>query len=165
MMSYYEFIQEKGWRYENVRDAYDRYEKSVCGKFMTESEFIAEANVRYANETINDVYQALLELVKQKKLHSMGMYRYVRYQWCLRNPEAIVAYQTEFDRWEVNNCDMEVTEEAAKIAVNREWGFEVSRIRIIGIPYYGSTHYQFICCDCEDMNWLSKNGNLYRVYE
>lgn len=89
---------------------------------------------------------------------------YAHYKWYLRDAKAIIAYQEGRDRWIVNNCGTEVSEDTAKIAVNSEWGFEASRVRIIGTPYYDATDYQFIRFDCKQMTWLWKNGNLYQVY-
>ena len=131
---------------------------------ITEEEFVIEAGKHYEGETLKTVYAALSELVNQKKLRTSEVYAYAHYKWCLRNPEAIIAYQEGHDKWEVNNCDTEVSEDKAKIAVNSEWGFEASRIRVIGTPYYDATDYQFIRFDCAFMTWLWKNGNLYQVY-
>lgn len=64
----------------------------------------------------------------------------------------------------MNNCAEEITEEAARIAVCEEWGFEASRVRIIGTPYYDATDWQFIRFDCACMAWLWCNGNLHQVY-
>ena len=68
-------------------------------------------------------------------------------------------------KWAVNNCDAEIAEDTARIKVCEEWGFEASRIKIIGTPYYDATDWQFIRFDCAHMTWLWRNGNLHQVYE
>jgi hypothetical protein len=66
----------------------------------------------------------------------------------------------EAKEWKVNNCGTKMPEDAAKIAVNGEWSFEASRIKIIGTPHYDATDCQFIRFDCTHMAWLWKNGSL-----
>jgi len=168
LTSFERFILDRGWEFETeeaFKAGYDRFWKCQHDILITEEEFVIEAGKHYEAETLKTVYAALLELVNQKKLPASEVYSYAHFKWCLRNPEAVVAYQEGRDRWEVNNCGTEVSEDEAKIAVNGEWGFEASRIRIIGTPYYDATDYQFIRFDCAHMTWLWKNGNLYQVYQ
>lgn len=162
------FVLNNGWKFKTKEDfqaGYDRAWKCAHGVLLTETEFVLEAGENYEAETLKDVYSALADLVKQRKLTAGEIYSYAYFKWCLRDPEAIVAYQRERDKWEVNNCGTQVSEEEAKIRVNQEWGFEASRVEIIGTPYYDATDYQFIRFDCAHMTWLWKNGNLYQVYE
>jgi hypothetical protein len=77
----------------------------------------------------------------------------------------VVAYQTDPDKWAVNNCENEITTAEAILEVNSEWGFEASRVKILGTPYYESTDWNFIRFDCAHMTWLMRNGQLYQVYE
>lgn len=161
------FVLDRGWAFkteEALRAGYDRAWKCSRDILMTESEFIAEAGEYCELETLKSVYAALVGMVEQKKITASEVYRYAYYKWCLRNPEAIVAYQEGRDKWIVNNCGTEVTEDEAVVAVNSEWGFEASRVKIIGTPYYDATDWQFIRFDCAHMTWLWKNGNLYQVY-
>lgn len=46
---------------------------------------------------------------------------------------------------EVNNCDVEITEEAARIKVCEEFGFEASRVKIIGSAYEFHKRYCHKC--------------------
>jgi len=89
-------------------------------------------------------------LVSQKKLNAPEVYNYARYKWCLHDPQTIAAYQTDPNKWVVNNCDTLTTEEKAIIAANCEWGFEASRIQIIGTPHLDATDNHYIrvldCC-------------------
>lgn len=147
-----------------MKAGYDRHWKCRHGILITEEDFVIEAGKHYEAETLKTVYTALVGLVGQKKLKAAEVYSYAHFKWCLREPDAIIAYQTEHDKWEVNNCGTKVSEDEAKIAVNSEWGFEASRIKIIGTPYYDATDYQFIRFDCAHMTWLWKNGNLYQAY-
>lgn len=161
------FVLNRGYEFETeeaLKAGYDRLWKCKHDILITQDEFITEAGKHYEAETLTEVYNALVELMKAKKLSASGVYAYAHYKWCLRNPKAIIAYQEGHDKWEVNDCDTEVSEDEAKIAVNCEWGFEASLVRIIGTPYYDATDYQFIRFDCAHMTWLWKNGNLYQVY-
>lgn len=168
------FVLDRGWAFkteETLRAGYDRLWKCNRGILITENEFVEEAGLeintfsQWNEDTAREVYNVLAGLVKVDKLTAAEVYRYAHFKWCLRNPAAIVAYQRERDKWEVNNCGTEITKEAAKVAVNGEWGFEASRIQIIGTPYYDATDWQFIRFDCAHMTWLWSNGNLYQVYE
>lgn len=161
------FVLNNGYKFkteDTLRTGYDRAWKCSHDILITESEFITEAGEYYEPETLKAVYSALHRMVEQKKITNSEIYRYAYYKWCLRNPEAIIAYQEGRDKWLVNNCDTEVSEDEAKVAVNSEWGFEVSRVKIIGTPYYDATDYQYIRFDCAHMTWLWANGNLYQVY-
>lgn len=120
--------------------------------------------MHYDTETLKSVYAALSELVALGKQQPSDVYEYAHYGWCLRDPNAIIAYQEGPGKWIVNNCGTEVSEDKAIIAVNSEWGFEASRVRIIGRPYYDATDYQYIRFDCAHMTWLWKNRNLHQVY-
>jgi hypothetical protein len=166
MTDYEKFIQARGWEFtteEALKEAYDRNWKCKQDILLTKEEFVAEAN-RPNVQAAEEVYEVLVNMVNSNKLRAAEVYAYAKYRWCLGDAEAIIAYQTEPDRWEVNNCGTKVPEDKAKIAVNSEWGFEASRIQIIGTPYYDATDYQFIRFDCAHMTWLWKNGNLYQVY-
>lgn len=157
------FILDSGWGYttkEALQAGYDRKHDIL----ITEEEFVIEAGKHYEAQTLKTAYAVLSALVDQKKLSASAVYAYANYKWCLRNPEATIAYQRDGNIWEVNNCDTEITKEAARIKVCEEWGFEASRVRIVGTPHYDATDYQFIRFDCAHMTWLWKNGNLYQVY-
>lgn len=167
LSEYEKFILDRGYEFktdEELKAGYDRLWKCGHGVLLTENEFVIEAGKYYEAETLKATYAALCGLVEQKKLRAGEVYSYARFGWCLRNPEAVVAYEEGRDKWEVNNCSTVATEEEAKEAINSEWGFESSRVQIIGTPYYDATDYQFIRFDCGHMTWLWKNGNLYQVY-
>ncbi|MGP8313309.1 hypothetical protein ACG0Z4_20855 [Enterocloster aldenensis] len=167
LSDYEKFILDRGFEFkteEELKAGYDRAWKCGHGVLLTEAEFVIEAGKYYEVETLKKVYAALVGMVEQKKMRASEIYTYARFKWCLRNPEAIVAYQRERDEWEVNNCGTEVSEDDAKEAINSEWGFEKDRVQIIGTPYYDATDWQFIRFDCGHMTWLWKNGNLYQVY-
>lgn len=167
LSDYEKFILDRGFEFktdEELKAGYDRAWKCGHGILLTEAEFVIEAGKYYEAETLKKVYAALVGMVEQKKMRAGELYSYARFKWCLRNPEAIIAYQRERDKWEVNNCGAEVSEDDAKEAINSEWGFEKDRVQIIGTPYYDATDWQFIRFDCGHMTWLWKNGNLYQVY-
>lgn len=167
LSDYEKYILDRGFEFkteEELKAGYDRAWKCRHGILLTETEFIIEAGKFYEPVTLKKVYAALVGMVEQKKMQASDIYTYARFKWCLRNPEAIVAYQSERDKWEVNNCGTEVSESEAKEAINSEWGFEKGLVQIIGTPYYDATDYQFIRFDCGHMTWLWKNGDLYQVY-
>lgn len=167
MINFENFQRDFGWRYKEkgeVEAAYERRVRVANGEALTEDEFVIEAGEHYSAGALKKVYARLVELIGEGKLENNDILAYASYKWCLRDEAALVAYQVSGGRWEVNNCGERVAEEQAIIAVNREWGFEASRIEIIGTPYYDATDYQFIRFDCAHMTWLWKNGNLYQAY-
>ncbi len=174
MSAFEDYVLKEGWRFiteELLRAGYDRLWKCGHDILITEDEFVEEAGSgistfsQWNEDAAREVYNVLVSMVNEKKLRPREVYQYAYYKWCLRNPEAIVAYQEGRDKWIANNCATEISENEAKVAVNGEWGFEASRIKIIGTAYYDATDYQFIRFDCAHMTWLWKNGNLYQVYE
>ena len=160
------FVLDNGYRYETreaLQAGYDRHWKAAHDILVTIEEFLAEAEKK-PSDPATDVYEALISLVEAKKLRPGEVLGYAHFHWCLDTPEAIVAWQTGRDKWAVNNCGAEITEEAARIKICEEWGFETGRIHIIGTPYYDATDYQFIRFNCAHMAWLWHNGNLLQVY-
>ena len=160
------FVLDNGYRYktqEALQAGYERHWKAAHDILVTIEEFLAEAE-KELSVTAGSTYNALVELVEEKKLRPGEVFGYAHYRWCLSKPEAIVAYQTGHDKWSVNNCDTEITEEAALVKICEEWGFETGRTRIIGTPYYDATDYQFIRFNCAHMTWLWQNGSLLQVY-
>lgn len=160
------FVLNNGYLYETreaLQAGYDRHWKAAHDILVTIEEFLTEAK-KELSVTAGSTYNALAKLVEEKKLRPGEVFSYAHYHWCLNNPEAIVAWQTGRDKWSVNNCDTEITEEAARIKVCEEWGFETGRVHIIGTPYYDATDYQFIRFNCAHMAWLWQNGSLLQVY-
>ena len=163
------FILERGYLYnteEELKAGYDRVWKSRHGIMVTAEEFAEEVKSRFMGIEVPDtlpLYEVLSQLVRKEKLKPSDAFQYAAYCWCLRNPEAVVAYN-EGRKWLVNNCSTEISEERARVEVCEEWGFEASWVRIIGTPYYDATDWQFIRFDCAQMTWLWQNGNLYQVY-
>lgn len=167
MSDYEQFIHNRGCEFPNkkkLEDAYDRKWKSSRGILITKEEFVAEVGELY-KDVVGQFYSVIIELFNKRKLNALDVYLYAKLKWCIRNPEAIIAYETDTDTWTVNRCDTEVSEAVALMLINREWGFEISRIELIGKPYYDATDYQFIRFNCGHMTWLWVNGNLLQVYE
>lgn len=161
------FVLNCGYEFDTEAElaaAFQRSQNASGGILLTQEEFLAEAQA--ANPTLAaETYKALVKLVDQQILKTADVYQYARYKWCLPSPEAIVAYQTgPHNTWSVNNCDTKITEDRARLEVCEEWGFEASRVRIIGQPYYDATDWNFIRFDCAHITWLMCNGELYQVY-
>ncbi len=160
------FVLNNGYRYktrEELYAGYERHWKAAHDILVSMEEFLAETEKKPTDPASN-LYEALVGLVEAKKLRPGEVFGYVHYHWCLNTPEAIIAYQTGQDKWSVNNCDTEITEEAARVKICEEWGFETGRIHVIGTPYYDATDYQFIRFNCAHMTWLWQNGSLLQVY-
>lgn len=160
------FVLDEGYRFETKEDlqaGYDRRWKANHGILIDMEEFLAEAE-KMPDDPAADTYRALVKLVEEKKLHPREVFGYARYRLCLNRPEAVAAYQTGPKEWTVNNCETAITEQQARVKVCEEWGFEADRIRIIGMPYYDATDYQFIRFDGPHMSWLWHNGGIYQVF-
>lgn len=161
---YAEFAKDRGYMYNTedaLKAAYHRLEKSAAGILLTQEEFLTEAGCT-GDEKAKEAYDVLAALWADKKLTAIDVYQHARFHWCLRKPEAIVAYQTAPDQWLVNDCGVTASVEKAKQAVHDEFGFEEKLIRIIGTPYYDASDYNFIRFDCVTWSWLMQNGEIYR---
>lgn len=164
------FVLDHGFQYETkseLQAGYDRHWKAYHDILVTQDEFIVEVGKKPDDPNSDQlilVYKTLVSLVEAKKLRPGEVFGYAYYHWCLNSPEAIVAYQTGRDKWTVNNCGVEITEDAARIKICDEWGFETGRIRVVGNAYYDATDYQFIRFNCGHMAWLWSNGDLFKVY-
>lgn len=164
------FVLDRGYEYKTeaaLKAGYDRTWKAGHGITLTAEEFAAEVG---SVETAGEVYDVLSTFVREKKISAADLFQYARFRWCWRKPEAIIAYQIDPNKetpihrkWAVNNCSEEITEEEARIKVCEEFGFEASRVRIIGTPYYDATDWNFIRFDCAGWAWLMKNGSIYQV--
>jgi hypothetical protein len=164
------FIKDRGFEFttdEALKAGYDRVYKARHDILLSQDEFIAEANTRnnYNPDVLIEVYGKLIDLYNAQKLKASDVYQFARFKWCLSNPDAIVAYETSQSVWNVNNCATEVSHDEAVVRINAEWGFEASRIKIIGKPYYDASDYQYIRFDCAYMRWLYTDGQLYQVIE
>lgn len=95
----------------------------------------------------------------------MALYQYARYKWCWNCPEAVIAYQTGPKSWAVNNCGETISKDRTILLLNSKWGFEASRIKLLGIPYYDATDWNFICFHCGAYDWLMRDGELHRIYQ
>lgn len=159
------FVLDRGYEFETegeLKAGYDRLWKASHGILLTAEEFRAETKDAKAAE---DLYRILSSLAAEKKLTAGDLYQYARFRWCLKDPCAVVAFQIGREKYQVNNCDEEIPEEAARIKVCEEFGFEASRIKIIGTPYYEATDWNFIRFNCAGWAWLMANGAIKQVYE
>lgn len=174
------FVLDNGYKYKtemSLKAGYDRAWKARHGIMLTAEEFAAECRPLYVSEaeyqpteTTAEVYDILSALVREEKLTPGDVFGYATHRWCLKNPEAIIAYQVDpyrespiHRKWAVNNCSEEITEEAARVKVCEEFGFEASRVKIIGTPYYDATDWNFIRFDCAGWAWLMVNGGIQSV--
>lgn len=161
------FVLDRGYNYQTeaeLKAGYDRLWKTRRGILLSEEEFLTEAEPKDKGAAA-DVYSVLVALVDKKAITASDVYQYARYKWCLRDPLAIVAYQESREKWIVNNCAEAITEEAARVKVREEFGFEASRVKIIGTPYYDATDWNFIRFDCAGWHWLMNNGGICKVYD
>ncbi len=159
------FVLDRGYEFkteDELKAGYDRLWKTRHGILLTAEEFEAEAKDAKAAE---DLYRILSSLATEKKLTAGDVYQYARFRWCLKDPCAVVAFQTGREEYQVNNCDEEITEEAARIKVCEEFGFEASRVKIIGSAYYDATDWNYIRFNCAGWAWLMRNGEIYQVMQ
>lgn len=164
---YERFVLDEGFLYdtkETLKAAFDRLKKARNGELLTKEEFAAQVQSKYKGKESDALYFTLTELVNKNVLKPSEVYLYASFGWCVEKPESVIYYQVDTDRYVVNNCGTQITEAEAIVKVCREWGFEASRLKIIGTPYYDSTDWQFIRFDCAAMTWLWANETLYRVY-
>ena len=162
------FVLDRGHEFDTeaeLQSAYERFRKTQHGTLLSLEEFLTEAKARDQNLAAES-YHALVRLVEKWALSASDVYQYARFRWCISSPDAIVAYMTGPQNfWSVNNCDVAISEDRARLTICEEWGFEASRVKIIGTPYYDATDWNFIRFDCATMTWLMQNGELYQVYQ
>lgn len=73
---------------------YDRKWKANHGIALTLEEFTAEAECRGRKlDTLQEVYRVISEHIKAGRLTAGALMDYAYYAWCLRELEAIIAYQ------------------------------------------------------------------------
>lgn len=65
----------------------------------------------------------------------------------------------------MNTCGEAISEDQARQRLNSKWGFEVSRIKLLGTSYYDATDWNFICFRCGPYDWLMRDGDLYQIYQ
>ena len=111
------------------------------------------------------LYRILRRHMDNGALNAYELYGYARHRWCVRCPEAVIAYQTGPECWAVNNCGEAISEERAIQRLNSEWGFEASRIKLLGTPYYDATDWNFIPFRCGRYDWIMQNGDLHQIYQ
>lgn len=157
-----------GWKYqteEQLLAGYMRQSKSKQGTPLTLAEFLVELQLKGNTVIAQRLYSILRGHVNNGVLSAYDLYKYAKFQWCINYPEAVIAYQTGPKRWEVNNCDETISEERAIVLLNSEWGFEASRIKLLGTPYYESTDWNFIGFRCGPYDWLMRDGELCQLYQ
>jgi len=161
------FAHNEGWKYtapEELRAAYGRKMRSTQGIPLTEKEFLAELRVEDTFEG-HQLYVKLYPLVETGALKAFDLYEYAHFRWCLHHPEAVIACEIGPKRWVVNNCGEEISKDCARLIVNREWGFEASRIEVLGTPYYDATDWNFIRFRCKSVEWVMCNDSLYQAVQ
>lgn len=143
---------------------YDRMKRSTNGTLLTFEEFWAELENTGDERTLRQLYDTLCKYVQMVILSPYGVYQYARFRWCLKHPEAAIACQTGPKQWKISTCDEVISEDRALLLINSEFGFEASRIRLLGTPYYDATDWNFIRFRCGPYDWLMQDGELYQIY-
>ena len=165
---YIKFISDEGWKYETEEElaaGYARLVKAEQKIPLTWEEFWAELRMEDDPSTAQKLYQILRRHMESGALTAYDLYQYARFRWCVRCPEAVIAYQTGPKRWAVNNCGETISKEQAILRLNSEWGFEASRIKLLGTPYYDATDWNFIPFRCGRYDWIMQNGDLHQIYQ
>ena len=157
------FTLNNGWRYATQEALQAAFARRTKSELLTEEEFLEEAGAQEM-PSAKKAYQVLSEMARNGMIDSAEVYLYAHYRLCIDRPEVIIAYREVFsDAWRVNKCAEEASPEKALLFLNRDFGFEASRICIIGVPYYDATDYYYIRFDCGGIHWLAQDGELYRV--
>jgi len=168
MMTYEEFEREYRSYYplpDAIKAAYERLQKSGRNELLTFEEFALETRMEDL-ESVRPAYDRLVALVQRGALFERDVYQYAHYRWCIRNADAIVAYETgPHNMWEVNSCDTELSQGLAIDKINDEWRFEREYIEIVGTAYYDASDWNFIRFDVDGMHWLMHDGELDQVYD
>ena len=165
---YIKFISDEGWKYETEEElaaGYARMVKAEQGSPLTWEEFWAELRMDGDSTAAQKLYQTLRRYMESGALSACQLYGYARHKWCIRHPEAVIAYQTGPKSWVVNTCSEEIPEDRALLLVNSEFGFEASRIKLLGTPYYDAADWNFICFRCGPYDWLMQDGDLHQIYQ
>ena len=165
---YIKFISDEGWKYqteEELAAGYARMFQSEQGEPLTWEEFWMQLRMEGDTSTAQELYRVLCQHMENGTLTAYGLYGYARHRWCIRCPEAVVAYQTGPKRWAVNTCGETISEERAIQRLNSEYGFEASRIKLLGTPYCDATDWNFICFRCGPYDWLMQDGELHQIYQ
>lgn len=165
---YIKFISDEGWKYDTEEEldaGYARMVKAEQGSPLTWEEFWAELRLNDNDPAAKKLYQTLCRHVESGALSAYQLYGYARHKWCVRHPEAVIAYQIGPKSWAVNTCSETISEDRARLLLNSEWGFEASRIKLLGVPYYDATDWNFICFRCGRCDWLMQDGELYQIYQ
>lgn len=165
---YVKYLSDEDWKYKTEADAlagYGRMVKSEQGEPLTWEEFWAELRMEGDTSAAQELYQVLRRHLENGALTAYGLYGYARHRWCIRCPEAVVAYQIGPKRWAVNTCGETISEERAIQRLNSEYGFEASRIKLLGTPYYDATDWNFICFHCGPYDWIMQDGELHQIYQ
>lgn len=165
---YTKFLLDEGWKYsteEELTAGYARQVKAEQGAPLSLEEFLAERGATGDNVLARQLYHKLFSLVEKRALTALELYRFARFGWCRNRPEAVIAYQTGPKSWAVNTCGEEIPEDRALLLINSEYGFEISRIKLLGTPYYDATDWNFICFRCGPYDWLMRNGDLHQIYQ
>lgn len=165
---YAKFLMDNGWKYKTEEDAlsgYGRMVKSQSGTLLTLEEFQMELRIEVDAASVRQLYDVLVDLTGKGALSSYDVYHYATYGWCARCPEAVIAYQIGPKGWVVNNCPETISEDRAKALIVSNFGFDASRIKLLGIPYYDATDSNFICFRCGVYDWVMKDGELHQIYQ
>lgn len=165
---YIKFISDKGWKYETEEElaaGYARMVKAEQGEQLTWEEFWAELQMDDDPTAAQKLYRTLRRHMENGALSAYQLYGYARHRWCVRCPEAVMAYQTGPKRWAVNTCGETISEDRARLLLNSEWGFEASRIKLLDTPYYDATDWNYIHFRCGPCDWIMQDGELYQIYQ
>ena len=165
---YAKFLSDEGWKYDTEADALAGYARLIKAEQkipLTWEEFWSELQMEGDLSAAQKLYRILRRHMDNGALNAYELHGYARHRWCVRCPEAVIAYQTGPKCWAVNNCGEAISEERAIQRLNSEWGFEASRIKLLGTPYYDATDWNFIPFRCGRYDWIMQNGDLHQIYQ
>lgn len=165
------FLRDEGWKFEgkeNLKKAWERREKLKANEMLTWEEFQAEARKDLSdNPEAKAMYSKLASLIRAEKLCASGMLMFTARAWNAKsfNLNAIQTVELDNGKFATNTCMEVVSDDEAKCRVNEEFGFEAGQIKILGIPCYDATDYNFIRFECRGWSWLMMNGQIMQTFE
>lgn len=165
---YERFVVSEGSKYESeflLKKGYDRYWKYQHNLSITDEEFYEESKAQgslLTQGSLHAIYEKLQKLVEQNCLDKRIFYIFAHQIKCT-DPDDIAVYKTNVG-YVINTVYTKLPVVDALIAINKQWGFEVGQIKLIGQSYLENDDTaQFVRFDCRGHKWLWSNGSLLKV--
>ena len=94
---YAKFLSDEGWKYDTETDALAGYARLIKAEQkipLTWEEFWSELQMEGDLSAAQKLYRILRRHMDNGALNAYELYGYARHRWCVRCPEAVIAYQS-----------------------------------------------------------------------